>query len=315
MLITAIRSRHRYSVAHVDVYSGRAFTWAQWVGHILHFLGKPFIFSLHGGALPSFAVGREATVRKTLSLADAVTTPSPFLREEMKSYRPDIRMIPNGLDLSEYAFRVRKIATPRLIWLRAFHAIYDPLMAIRVTGILRTMGIEATLTMLGPDKGDGSLQACLAETASLGLENVVRIPGGVPKEDVPSWLDSADLFLNTTLVDNSPVSVHEAMACGLCVVSTNVGGLPYFLHHRENALLVPSRDVQAMATAVAELLTDRELAEQLSSAGRKSVSSHEWTRVLPDWERLLMNISHGTVWGNGEEGSVGEEGKAHASHR
>ena len=63
-------------------------------------------------------------------------------------------------------------------------------------------------------------------------------------------MNNGDIFLNTTGVDNAPVSVVEAMACGLCVVSTNVGGIPYLLEHEYDSLLVPSNDPAAMATAV-----------------------------------------------------------------
>ena len=69
---------------------------------------------------------------------------------------------------------------------------------------------------------------------------------------VPSELNEFDIFLNTTFVDNTPVSVLEAMACGLCVVSTDVGGLSFLLEHEGDALLVPPDNPKAMAAAVAD---------------------------------------------------------------
>ena len=80
--------------------------------------------------------------------------------------------------------------------------------------------------MLGRDKGDGSLQASLQLVQELGLEGLVTIPGGVDPRDVPLYLDENDIFLNTSTIDNAPVSLIEAMASGLAVVSTNVGGIP-----------------------------------------------------------------------------------------
>ncbi len=61
----------------------------------------------------------------------------------------------------------------------------------------------------------------------------------VEKSEVPAWLAKGDIFLNTTNVDNTPVSVIEAQAAGLCVVSTNVGGIPFLLENGKDALLVP----------------------------------------------------------------------------
>src|SRR6185436_16069131 len=101
------------------------------------------------------------------------------------------------------------------------------------------------LTMIGPDKGDGSLQQTQRVAGERGVVNHISFVGGVPKREVPERLSHADIFLNTTNVDNTPVSVLEAMACGLCVVNTNVGGLPYLLEHEEDALLVPPADVAA----------------------------------------------------------------------
>src|SRR5690606_12202159 len=113
---------------------------------------------------------------------------------------------------------------------------------------------EIHLLMIGPDKGDGSFQSFQLTVKSLGIETEVYCPGAVAKRDVPSWLNKGSIFLNTTNVDNTPISVMEAMACGLCIVSTNVGGIPYLLEHELDALLVPPDDPEAMAAAVRRIL-------------------------------------------------------------
>jgi len=146
------------------------------------------------------------------------------------------------------------------------------------------------LTMVGPDKGDGSLQATQKVTEELGLNGHIAFPGGVPKASVPDWLDKSDIFINTTNVDNTPVSVLEAMACGLCVVSTNVGGIPYLLEHEKDALLVPPDDPKAMAEAVRRILIEPELAEHLSLNARQKAEKFDWQTVLPQWESLFGYI-------------------------
>jgi glycosyltransferase involved in cell wall biosynthesis len=144
--------------------------------------------------------------------------------------------------------------------------------------------------MVGPDKGDGSLQRVRRTAEELGISERIETPGGVPKQDVPVWLNRGDVFLNTTNVDNTPVSVIEAQACGLCVVSTNVGGLPYLLDHEQDALLVPPNDAEAMAEAVRMVLREPELAGRLSRAGRAKVEEFDWSVVLPRWEALLEEL-------------------------
>jgi len=126
--------------------------------------------------------------------------------------------------------------------------------------------------------------------AKLGVLNRLSLPGAVPKEETPTWLDEGDVFLNTANVDNTPVSVLEAMACGLCVISTNVGGLPYLLRDGEDALLVPPNSPEAMAAAERRVFTERKLAERLSRNARAKATLHDWTVVLPQWEELLCSL-------------------------
>jgi glycosyltransferase involved in cell wall biosynthesis len=106
---------------------------------------------------------------------------------------------------------------------------------------------------------------------------------------VPEVLNRADIFLNTTNVDNNPVSVAEAMACGLCIVSTDVGGMTYLLDHETNALLVRPDDPEAMADAVQRILSDSDLAARLSSNARRKAEGFDWEAVLPRWRNLLTS--------------------------
>ena len=138
-----------------------------------------------------------------------------------------LRLIPNPLDLSPYEFQSRQSPQPHLFWLRAYHVIYSPSLAPRVLAHLRSDFPNAHLTIIVPHKGDGSLQANKIVSGDLGVSDQIDFPGGVPKTDVPALLNKGDMFINTTNIDNTPVSVIEAMACVLPVVSTNVRGLPY----------------------------------------------------------------------------------------
>ena len=285
MLWTAWRARRRYRVAQVEVYSGPAFFWAEAVCRVLRGAGKPFVLSLHGGNLPAFATRHEGRVRALLEPAAAVTTPSRFLLEAMRPYRSDLRLIPNPLELSTYPFRARERAEPRLVWLRAFHRIYNPALAPQVVARLDGEFPQVRLTMFGPDRRDGSRE----ETERLG--GPVELAGAVPKSRVAASLHQGDIFLNTSNVDNAPVSVVEAMACGLCVVSTDVGGMPYLVENGEQALLVPPNDAAAMAGAVRRVLTEPGLAEKLSRAGRAWAEEFDWSRVLPEWQKLLGSLA------------------------
>lgn len=290
MVRTAWTRRHDYDAAHVEVYSGPAFLWAEAVCAVLRWARKPYILTLHGGNLPAFSRRWPGRVRRLLRSAAAVTTPSRYLQEHMRAFRPDLHLLPNPLDTARYPCRIRARPAPRLIWLRAFHSIYNPTLAPQVLARLNGRFPDLHLTMVGPDKGDGSLQAVRKTAEVLGVLEHIDFPGGVPKAEVPAWLDKGDIFINTTNVDNTPVSVMEAMTCGLCIVSTDVGGMPYLLEHERDALLVPAGSAPAMAEAVQRILTEPGLAERLSRNARAKAEEFDWSVILPAWDKLLREV-------------------------
>lgn len=289
MLWMCWRERHRYQVAAVDIYSGPAFFWAKAVCWMLRQIGKPYILMLHGGNLPTFAARRPKLVRQLLASAMVVTAPSEYLRERMQPYWTHIRVLPNAISIDAYTFRIRHPAT-RLIWLRAFHDVYNPVMAVQALALLKENFPNIQLTMIGPDKGDGSLQRTREEAERLGVVDHLTLLGSVRKEDVPKKLDSADVFLNTARIDNTPVSMLEAMASGLCVVSTNVGGIPYLVQAEREALLVSPDCAKGMAEAVRRIIVEPDLARRLSSNGRRKAEQLDWSVILPRWENLLSSV-------------------------
>jgi glycosyltransferase involved in cell wall biosynthesis len=204
-----------------------------------------------------------------------------------------MHLLPNPLDLSNYEFRLRKRPQPRIVWIRAFHHVYNPLLAAKVVELLARDVPEVELIMVGPDKKDGSLEELKRFIEERGLSDRILLQGGVHKDEVGRWLNQGDIFLNTARIDNTPVSVLESMACGLCVVSSKVGGIPYLLEDEENALLVSSDNPEAMASAVSRILTDNVLSERLSLNAHRKVRNYDWSVILPKWEALLMSIVEG----------------------
>lgn len=287
MLWASWRLRKRYRVAQVDVFSGPAFFWAEAVCAVLRLLGKPYALVLRGGNLPAYARLWPRRVTRLLGSAEAVAAPSSYLVEELSPSRSGIRLIPNAIDTAAYPFRLRARPAPWLVWLRSFHKIYNPVMAVEVLAIVARDYPEARLLMVGPDKGDGSFQRTVEAARRLGVSPRVQFTGAVPKSEIAFWIDRGDIFLNTTDVDNTPVSVIEAMACGACVVTTNVGGLPHLLEDGADALLVPPREPHAMAAAVRRLLREPDLAERLSSHARGKAERFDWSAVMGEWEAVL----------------------------
>ena len=295
MLASVWTQRHNYAVAQVDVYSGPSFHWADAVCWLLRRVRRPYVLTLHGGALPAFSATRVRRVTRLLASAAAVTTPSGYLSAAMSKYRSDLVVQPNPIVAATYRYRARRQVQPRLLWVRAFHAMYNPAMAVRVVAQLRQDFPEIQLVMVGPDRGDGSHQRTVQLARDLGVAGCVEFRGPVPKWDLPGVFAESDIFLNTTNVDNTPVTVVEALASGLCVVSTSVGGIPYLVQHEHDALLVPPDDPVAMSEAIRRVLTSPLLAEQLSTHGRQNALARDWSVLLPRWVQLLRSVANGST--------------------
>jgi glycosyltransferase involved in cell wall biosynthesis len=248
------------------------------------------VLNLRGGNLPEFIKKHKSWVSRLLESANRVISPSAYLQQSLKRLCEEINVIPNPIDLEDYPFRLRETANPRLVWVRAFHEIYNPSLAPELVSKLIENWPSIHLTMVGPDKGDGSMQRMLKLAKSLDILDRIRVIGGIPRSEVPRHLHEGDIFINTTNFDNTPVSVIEAMACGLCIVSTNVGGIPWLLDDEINALLVPPDDPIAMAEAVERVLTNPALAVKLSANSRKKAESYDWSIILPQWESVFKSL-------------------------
>lgn len=291
MLWTAFKYRAQYPVALIEVFSGRAFIWAEVVAWLLRRLKKPYILALYGGDLPFFSERHSSRVKKLLNSASVVISPSEYTRKLMLPYRSDIQVLSYGVDQSVYNFRLRDKPEPLLMTIRAFHSIYNLSMAPKVLAMLVEEFPDIQLVMTGGDKQDGSWESVERISMDLNIKNRVKMLGFVPREDLPGLLDRAGVLLNTPNVDNTPVSLLEAMACGLCIVSTNVGGLPYLLEDGVDALLVPPNDPEAMASAVRRILTGPGLAPRLSLNARRKAEQFDWSVILPQWENLFCEVA------------------------
>lgn len=290
MLATVIKKRHQYEVAVIEVFSGQAFIWAEIVAFFFRQLRKPFILTLYGGNLPPFAKKHPTRVKKLFSSANGVFSPTEYTRQLMLPYDPSIKVLHYGVDLSLFQFLLRDQAKPRLISIRAFHQVYNLKIAPIVLSLLVAKFPDIKLTMTGSNKHDGTLEQVISMAKEHNVSDHLDILGFLDRDLVPNTLNQSDILLNTTNIDNTPVSVIEAMACGLCIVSTNVGGIPYLLENEVDALLVPPNDPMAMSKAVERILVEPGLAGRLSANARKKAEKFSWSVVLPQWEEVFEEV-------------------------
>ncbi len=290
MLVTLSRKRDQTDLVLIDTYSTLNYWYAIAVARLCVRFDIPYIPILHGGNLPARAKKSRKTFRFLINNAQTAICPSRYLEKSLSDLGyPNLKVIKNTIELADYDFKLRDTVEPKLLWVRSFSKIYNPLMAIEVFKNIKSKYADAQLCMIGPDK-DGSLKETQDLAKSYGLE--VEFTGRLSKEEWRARSKEFDIFINTTHFDNMPVSVLEAMALGLPVVSTNVGGLSYMLEDGKTAFLINDGDIKAMTDKVFRLIENPELSNKLSSNARKEVEKYSWDSVKLEWEKLLSEIEN-----------------------
>ncbi len=288
---TLVRQRHEIDVLWVICYGGPSFVVEDLATSIGSLAGIPMVVSLHGGAMPQFTGRYPRWTRRVLRRAETLVTPSRYLARCVESLGFPVQVIPNVIELAKYPFRRRSRVSAKLFWMRTFHPVWNPEMAIRVLARVRERLSDATLVMAGQDKG--LLEPMRRLAAELGVADAVQFAGFLDMDRKRAAAEDADIFISTNRVDNQPVAVIEACAMGLPVVSTNVGGIPDLLTHGENALLVQDEDVSGMADSIVDLVRRPELAARLSENGRRLALHSAVDAVLPQWAEIFESLAAG----------------------
>lgn len=288
MLRTIVRHRRDFQLMIVHVYSGPSFIVEDAVTQLGRRLHRPLVLVLSGGGLPAFAERHPAWTRRVLARADLVIAPSGYLASVAEAQGLTTTVIPNPLSLEHYEYTERSHLRPRLLWMRAFHEVYNPHLAVKALVHVRSRHPGAQLTMAGPDKGVESEVRRLAH--ELGVGDAVSFPGFLDATAKREALATHDVFVNTNRVDNMPVTFLEAGASGVPIVATRVGGIPFLVEDGRSALLVPDGDDAALAAAIDRLLEDPDLAKRLSKGGRAVAEQSDTTAVMDRWEAALAGL-------------------------
>lgn len=287
IILTLLTWRTQVEIVLINVYSGKAFALADAASLMAKMLKIPIVFMLHGGNLPKFAKQHPIWVKRVLSRGNRFVAPSHYLANAFSSLCK-VKIIPNMIDLDAYSYHPRDTIRPNMFWMRTFEDIYNPEMAIETLVHLKKDFPEAKLTMAGKDQG--LLDSVRLFAKQQGLEADVRFAGYLNLAGKQHEFANHDIFLNTNRVDNTPVSLLEAASCGLPIVATKVGGIPYLFSHEHNALLVPDNDAKSMAQAIKRLLCEPGLAKKISKNGREIAQSSSWTHVRKEWDNLISDL-------------------------
>ena len=258
-------------IRHVHAhFAGMAARGAFWIAR---FFPVTFSFTAHANdifAPRNFEIGLDKLVDAARIIVTVTDYAARFLRERFPNRADCIYRVYNGLNLAEFG-RTDFSSTPplivavgRLIAKKGFADL------IRACGLLTEGGKPLQCEIIGEGPLENELRAQIEQ---LDLQNRAALSGAKPQREVRQRFAAASVFVLPSVVDpeggidNLPTVIMEAMATGLPVISTNIGGIPEMVVENETGFLVQPGDAAALAGAIEKLINDRPLAQRLGQAG------------------------------------------------
>jgi glycosyltransferase involved in cell wall biosynthesis len=220
-------------------------------------------------------------VHPWLRLADALVVPSLYLREVFAAHGYATRLIPNVIETERFRFRARAPLEPRFVSTRNLDPGYRVDVTLRAFALLRERFPEATLLIAGCGREEERLRALAQDLGPQGI----RFLGALDRSHMPELLDRSHILLNASVIDNQPVSILEAFAAGVPVITTAPGDLRHMVRDGQTGSIVPPGDPRAMAEAAAALLLEPDRALRMAGQARREAERHAWSAVRDDWMR------------------------------
>lgn len=293
------QSANSVQLFHVMANSG--WSWhlfsapAIWIAYLKN---KPVIINYRGGKAEAFFNKSIFWIKPSLKKTSEIIVPSAFLKNIFEKRGFKATIVPNIIDLDRFAFQTKEWIIPKvknaphIILTRNLESIYDNTTAIKAFSIVKKKFPYAKLSIAGSGP-ERSILEQLVE--SLNLVDSVVFLGRVDNITINQLYHKADVMINSSLVDNMPISILEALACKVPVVSTNVGGVPFLVKHDETALLVPPQEPQEIAKAIELILTNPEKTKKMVETGYEVVQQYSWDNVrlklMEIYDHTLINYN------------------------
>lgn len=282
------RAIQRCDVLHVFAASYYSFLLAPTPAiYIARYFRKPVILNYHSGEARDHLIKWPSAIR-TMQRANCIVVPSEYLVQVFRQFGLNARVVHNTVDLRAFKYRQRAQPAATFLVNRNFEEHYN------VAGVLRTFSYiqkeipDASLTVAG----DGPQREYLHQLADeLSLRNT-RFIGRVSPAQMPATYDQHNYWLNASRIDNMPLSILEAYACGLAIVTTNSGGIPYMVENNRTGKMVAYGDEQALAKAAVDLVRDPLLYHELTRNGLAECTKYEWISVKDRWTSLFVEMAN-----------------------
>ena len=276
-----LRRLGRYDVVHIFSASYLSFLLAPTPAVIVgRLFGRRVVLNYHSGEAEDHLRRSGRTVALVLRMVDALVVPSRYLVDVFAHFGHRAVEVNNFVDVERYLVAPRTLKPPTFLSNRNLERHYGVDVVLRAFARIQTILPDARLVVAGQGR---ELEALRTLARELGVRHV-EFRGRVAPEEMPALYAAADVFLNASLIDNMPLSLLEAAAARVPIVSSDAGGIPYMVAHEETALLVPRGDASALALAALRVVGDRALAARLVAGARRALEAeYIWPVVRARW--------------------------------
>lgn len=258
----------------------------------------------YGGLIRRMGVGfhNRYLVDKLLSYANIIISPSEYyinVSRFLRKYRDKIVVIPNGVNLSDFDIPYskeecrKKLGLPvdkKIVLYFSYLSPYKgPDVLVNAMSKIIKHVPDAELVFAGKGVMRNELEML---STSFGIEKNVRFAGFVDDDLKALYYKAADIFCLPSMMSTEcyPLTILEAMACGVPIVASKIGGIPDAVKEGENGLLVQARDSELLADAIIYLLENEDVREKMGNNGRKKVEWYSWDKIAEETEKVYEKV-------------------------
>jgi len=254
---------------------------------VARFYGKKSVLNYRSGEAEDHMTRWRRTAAPMMRLADEIVVPSGYLVEVFRRFGLRARRVFNIVDADVFRYRERGPLRPVFLSNRNLEALYNVGCILKAFAKIQKRYPEARLIVAGDGKQRGALER---QARELGLRNTEFV-GQVTPEVMSDLYNEADIYLNSSNIDNMPGSILESFSSGLPVVTTNAGGIPYIVKNGETGLMVRCGDDDGLAASAMRLLEDEELARSIIRRARAECALYRWSAVRDEWIKLYADLA------------------------
>lgn len=222
--------------------------------------------------------------------AREIVAVSEFTRQlAQKKYKEKIQVVPNGADLS--SLRPKSISLnepPRIVFAGRFMEQKNPLQFVHTLNELKGLPWQAVMI------GDGDLmQDVKCAIQDFALEDRFQLTGWIDPQDVLKWFDTSDILFMPSRSEGLPVVGVQALAKGLAMVASRVGGFVDLVEEDKNGYLIQEADLSKFSTCLSVLLSNPDRLLSFRNASLEKAMSFELEQIVREYETIFLRVKHG----------------------